>query len=102
MNCIHRMSSGNQMFPYWLGTYTVNPKSQFGLVSLGTGNNGNGTITLSTPYVNVSYSILATHQGTTAGANIAVSTLSQSTFQLYWTNAGGGIQQFYFQTLGNV
>ena len=96
------MSSGIQNFPYWLGTYTPNGKIQYGLANGGTGNTGSVLVSTSTAYANTSYNVQVTHQGATAGTNNAVVINNTSNFTIYWTNAGAGQQQFYWQTLGNT
>lgn len=95
------MSSGSQLYPFWLGTPLINPKIQYGLFTDGTGPSGNAQVALSTMYANSNYSVVATHQGTTAGLNTSVEVESQSSFRLYWNNGGAGTQRWYFMTIGN-
>jgi hypothetical protein len=91
----------SQTFKRALGTASLGqPVFQLGATS-GTGNNGNVSVTIPQGYNTVgSYAVFVTHQGTSP-ANTSVLRNTSNAFTIYWTNAGGGTQDFDWMTAGN-
>ena len=80
------------------GTDIAQPVIQSGSAS-GTGNNGSVAVTIPTAYV-VIPKVFVSHQGTTP-ANTSVAVSTGGTFTIYWTNAGGGTQNFSWMSVGS-
>lgn len=81
------------------GAYVPQPVFQQGATS-GSGNNGNVSVTLPTPYTTSnSYQVFVTHTNATP-PNTSVVRNTSNAFTIYWTNAGGGTQPFDWMTAG--
>ena len=66
----------------------------------GSGVSGNVSVTIPTGYTTSnSYSAFVSQQGTSP-ANTSVQRNTSNAFTIYWTNAGGGTQNFDWMTLG--
>jgi hypothetical protein len=80
-------------------TPIAQPIQQYGGAS-GTGNSGSVTVTLPTAYTSTSsYRVFVTHSGTSP-ANYSAANINATSFNIYWTNAGGGAQNFNWFTVG--
>lgn len=79
------------------GISIAQPITQYGDAS-GTGNNGSVVVTFPKSYV-VIPKVFVSHQGTTP-ANTSVVVGSSASFTIYWTNAGGGTQNFSWMSIG--
>ena len=91
----------SQTFKRALGTASLGqPVFQQGVAS-GSGANGNVSVTIPSGYTSIgSYQAFVSHQGTTP-ANTSVFRNASNAFTIYWTNAGGGTQDFDWMTAGN-
>lgn len=66
----------------------------------GSGSSGNVSVTIPTGYTTSnSYSAFVSYQGTSPG-NTSVQRNTSNAFTIYWSNAGGGTQDFDWMTLG--